>query len=114
MMEIDKSDTLKKKMLYSLNESRAIISTAALKAGISRQTHYRWIESDPDYANQVDEIKEAAIDSVESKLLDLIDEGNPTAIIFFLKTRARKRGYSEKIDLEAQEIKIVVEEKLMS
>ncbi len=101
-------------MLIALSESRAIISTAAAKTGISRQTHYRWLESDPEYAERTHEINEAAIDAVEAKLLDLIDAGDTAACIFFLKTRARSRGYSEKINLEQGEIKIIVEERLIS
>jgi len=35
---------------------------------------------------------------VESKLLKLIDDGNPQAIMFFLKTQGKHRGYTERTE----------------
>ena len=42
------------------------------------------------------EARENTLDFVESKLMKAIDDGNLTAIIFFLKTRGKSRGYSER------------------
>ena len=43
--------------------------------------------------------REDALDLAESKLMEAIRNGNLTAIIFFLKTRGKSRGYSERGDL---------------
>ncbi len=104
-------------MIKALEKSLGIVSTACDKVGISRQTHYRWLSEDPDYKQQVEDIAEIAIDFAESKLHEKINgvtmgknvdgetviyETSPsdTAIIFFLKTKAKKRGYVERTEVE--------------
>ena len=44
------------------------------------------------------EARESALDEAESELMKLIRAGNLTAIIFFLKTQGKSRGYSERSD----------------
>ena len=65
---------------------------------ISRQSLYEWMKDDPDFRQQVEEVEEICIDNAESALHRAIEEGNVTAIIFFLKTKGKKRGYVEQID----------------
>jgi hypothetical protein len=43
----------------------------------------------------VEVITEDRLDFAESKLLQLMGEGNPNAIMFFLKTIGKDRGYTE-------------------
>jgi hypothetical protein len=42
----------------------------------------------------VAEVVEQNLDLAEHKLLGVINEGNMTAVIFYLKTKGRERGYS--------------------
>ena len=63
-----------------------------------RNTYYTWYEKDPEFRQQVDDIKEEAIDYVESQLFKQIKEGGAAQTIFYLKTKARHRGYIEQID----------------
>jgi hypothetical protein len=65
-----------------------------------RATHYRWLESDPEYAAAVDAIKESLIDRAEGVLHGLISEGNVPAVLFFLKTQGKKRGYVERTETD--------------
>lgn len=108
-------DNTKKKTLEALILTKGIVSSTCTKVNISRSTFYNWCNDDTDFKAAVDEINEAAIDFVESKLLEKINgitvqtynsKGEPviyaqppsdTAIIFFLKTKGRKRGYSERL-----------------
>lgn len=90
----------KKQVLDALQKSMGIISKATELAKISRTTFYKWLEEDENFKEQVNEVFERQIDFVESKLLSNINDGDTTAIIFFLKTKGRKRGYHEKTEIE--------------
>lgn len=45
------------------------------------------------FRNKFDEIQEKTLDYVENKLLQQINEGNLSAITFYLKTKGKNRGY---------------------
>ncbi len=92
----------KNKFIKALEECKGIVSTACRKIGISRQTYYKWLKNDPDFETLCNDISEEAIDFVESKLLEKIEQGDTTAIIYFLKTKGKKRGWSEKTEAEPQ------------
>lgn len=118
MTKKDKTDMKKELMLKCLKQSMGIVSHACEKADTARASHYEWYNSDPEYAAQVDAINESCIDFAESKLMELIngakhevatakgevlqvqDAPNPTACIFYLKTKGKKRGYVEKSELD--------------
>lgn len=105
-------------MIEALKKSLGVVSTACENVEISRQTHYRWLAEDPEYKQQVEDISDDAIDFVESKLFEKINgvtiqtlnsKGEPTvydqapsdtAIIFYLKTKAKKRGYIERTEID--------------
>jgi len=91
----DNRDTLKKRMLEALERSLGVVTTAAKKADIARQTHYRWLKEDPEYAKSVKDIEDITLDFGESQLHMLMRDKNPAAVIFFLKTKGKARGYVE-------------------
>lgn len=99
------------RFLKALVECEGHISNACKKVGIARNTHYQWmngtIQSDrsDEYKKEVEAIQEAVIDDVEYELMNQIKSGNSTSTIFFLKTRAKHRGYTE----DKQEDKTVLQ-----
>jgi ACT domain-containing protein len=98
---MNKSEQLKKEqLLEALVKSLGIVSTACLNVGVSRTTYYKYYNEGGQFKDQVDDINNIAIDFAESKLFDLIKEGNITAVIFYLKTKGKKRGYIEKQEIE--------------
>ena len=106
----DKTDT-KKKMLEALEFNLGIVSHSCTACNISRQTHYQWLKNDEDYKEEVEAITESAIDFVESKLYDRIKHNCTASIIFYLKTRAKSRGYQERTELvmpEARKFEIEI------
>jgi transcriptional regulator of acetoin/glycerol metabolism len=95
----------KKALVEALEKSLGVVSTACKAAGISRDTHYRWLKEDPEYKAQVEELSEVAVDFAESHLHKLIRDGNPAATIFFLKTKGKNRGYVERQEIAVAEKK---------
>ena len=91
-MAAQSTQTKKENMLKALEKSLGVVTTACKKANVGRRTFYDWLEKDPEFKKAVQEFQDVAIDTVESKLYDLIKEGNVTATIFYLKTKGKKRG----------------------
>ena len=96
--------------------------------GIARKTLYEWIDKDDDLNEAIKAQEEANIDFTESKLFERINgyehddvhisnfQGtitqtelikhyppDPTSIIFFLKTRAKHRGYIERQEITGKD-----------
>jgi ACT domain-containing protein len=87
----------KEKLLKALEETQGLIYHACKKAGnISRSTYYRYLKEDEEFAKGVEDIKEAQIDYVEGQLIKNISSGKETSIIFYLKSKAKDRGYTDK------------------
>lgn len=74
------------------------ISLACQQANVGRSTYYLWMRENPAFKINVENIKEGMIDFVESKLMQEIQKSNTTAIIFFLKTQGKDRGYVERTE----------------
>ena len=105
MTQSDKSDTKKENLIQALTKSLGVVSTACKMIGVSRDTHYRWLKTDPQYKMKVRELENVALDFAETHLHELIKEGSPAATIFFLKTKGKVRGYIETTDLQVTEKK---------
>jgi len=54
-------------MLQALEKSLGIVYSACRIAGVGRATHYRWLETDSEYRAAVLDIKNVALDFVETK-----------------------------------------------
>ncbi|MDD3404961.1 MAG: hypothetical protein PHH23_01665 [Paludibacteraceae bacterium] len=71
-------------------------------AGISRRTFYNWLNRDKKFSQLIEDSQEALLDAAESKLISKINDGDTTSIIFFLKTKGKKRGYVEQIEQKVE------------
>jgi hypothetical protein len=65
--------------------------------GIDRITFYRWYENDAKFHQAVDDLENVRLDFAEDMLNIKMQQGDSTAIIFFLKTKGKHRGYVEKV-----------------
>lgn len=104
-LQSDKIDTQKAKirLLTFLQRSLGVVTSACKLADISRATHYQWMIEDPGYKAYVEGISEMVIDFAESKLHENVRDGKETSVIFFLKTKGKKRGYIESHHILAEE-----------
>lgn len=83
----------KLEVLTILSECYAIKTIACRKAKISRTQFYEWLKDDIDFALKVRELEEGCIDYVETKLVEMISVGDRAATMFYLKAKAKNRGY---------------------
>lgn len=67
--------------------------------GIERGTFYKWLKEDEEFKEKIMNLEEGDIDSAETALKRQILDGNITAIIFYLKTKGKNRGYVERQEL---------------
>jgi hypothetical protein len=94
----DKTALLKAAFLKLYPKLRCNVTATSARIRIDRGTFYDWCEKDPVFGAAAAEAFESLIDHVEDKLHKLIDCMEPSAVYFFLKTRAKKRGYIEKTE----------------
>ena len=113
--------TIKKDaMVQALTKSLGNVSEAALAVGMCRETHYAWLKDDVEYSAAVASLKNVALDFAESQLKKLMegaerqalthdgeivtikDAPNTSAIIFYLKTQGKGRGYIERSELSTE------------
>lgn len=83
----------KTQFLDELSKCMAIKTIAARRCKIGRTMLYEYIRSDVDFALKVQEIEDAAVDFAESKLHEFMAMGDRASIMFFLKAKAKDRGY---------------------
>lgn len=95
------SEAQKRKILEHLEASLGVVSTACKEAEVPRSTFYKWLKDDEEFKKSVEELQEVAVDTVESALFGQIRKGDTTAMIFYLKTKGKKRGYVERTEIAA-------------
>lgn len=80
-----------KKRMIELLLKYPIVEAACNKAGISRSTHYEWLQKDPDYRNKVEMALEASIatvnDVAESNIISKVKGGDFKATAYWLEHR---------------------------
>jgi len=107
-------------MIQALTSSLGNVTEAAEKIGIRRETHYAWLKDDAEYSAAVASLKNVALDFAESQLKKLMegaerqalthdgevvtikDAPNTSAVIFYLKTQGKQRGYIERQELSTE------------
>jgi len=105
-----KKMTKKKRFIAEFRAHLGLITPTCRATTIARQTYYDWIKADPQFAEECKIISEEQIDFVESKLMAQIKGNNIAGIIFYLKCKAKSRGYIERSEHQMLgEMKIVVD-----
>jgi hypothetical protein len=106
----NKRDNIKKNFLELYEKRACNVSAVCRELQIGRDFYYDHIKTDPDFAKACSHIEEGLIDFAENQLIKNIKEGKETSLIFFLKCKAKHRGYVERQEFEhSGDIKIEVE-----
>ena len=89
------------KALYSTfgNVSEAIRLLEKEDIKVARTSHYEWL-NDEDYQEAVNSAQDKTLDKVEKALQKQIENGSVQATIFYLKTKGKERGFTEKTEID--------------
>jgi hypothetical protein len=79
-----------------IGEKRGNIAAVARHFKVSRQALYKHINKSPVLQAALDEARETMVDNAEGELYEQALSGNTSALIFFLKTQGKRRGYTER------------------
>ena len=100
-MNLKKSKQLKNQLLEQLKRT-PIVEAACHKAGISRQTFYRWKAEDAEFTKEIDKAvadgQMLVNDLAESQLISALKDRNFQAITYWLKHH--HPNYKTKIQIE--------------
>ena len=91
------------RIIQALEGTQGLLSLAARKAGVSYATMKRYAAEFPTVKMAVQDAKASTLDFAEGKLYQAISQGNLSAIIFFLKTQGKSRGYIERSEITGED-----------
>ena len=89
-----------KQVEAALRATAGIQSAAAAALGCSPSTVHNYVKRFKTLQKVIPEIKEEILDLAEGRLITQIKKGNMRAIIFYLRTQGRSRGYVTGINHE--------------
>ena len=100
----------------ALTETRGLVTLAAKRLGISRQAVNARIKNSKLVRDALIDAREAQLDRTELALFNQIDAGEGWAVIWYLKTLGKGRGYVERVadapPAEGEQVRrIIIEER---
>jgi len=81
-----------------LTECKGLVALTAKRLGVAPVTIRSRITKSPELQRVQNESLETVVDYAESELLKKIKDGDLTALMFFLKSKGKERGYGDKVD----------------
>lgn len=90
----------KERFLRELKERLGLIMITCDATGISHTTIRNWAKTDPEFLEQLNSVSNYTLDVVEQALLNkIVTDKDTTAMIFYLKTKGRDRGFSQRVEV---------------
>ena len=90
----------RREMAEALIKARGLQTVAAGMLGCDWSTVRRYVQQYPECAEAINLANNALGDLAETKLVDNITNGDQRSIEFYLKTKQRDRGYTDKTQVE--------------
>ena len=87
-------------VVAAIVQANGYISRISDILGCSHQTIYNYRDRYATVRQAMADTKTKRTDYVEDQLMKAIREGNVTAMIFYLKTQAKDRGYIERTEFQ--------------
>ena len=89
-----------RRFIESFVKNMGNITKTCKTIGISRQTFYDWQKNSELFKKVVDEVNHVLLDFAEGQLFELMKDKNPSAVIFYLKTKGKQRGYQQSANID--------------
>lgn len=86
-------------IVQALREAHGLVSVAAKRLGIARQTIHVRIKRSADVAQAVRDARAELVDLAESALRTAVEAGEPWAVSLVLRTLGAKRGYATRTEV---------------
>lgn len=94
------SESLRKNLLLAaLEKHLGLFSPAGKSANVTLSEFKSWYANDDRFRERVDALQETTLDFAEAALYKKIQAGDTASIIFFLKSKGKKRGYEKKMEM---------------
>ena len=97
---VEEEEAKQAEFLKVLKEHNGIISYACDATGVTRSILARWRRDDVLFDGAYQDIIEDAVDFVEMQLFKHMKRGSTGAVIFYLKTKGKHRGYIERSEVD--------------
>ena len=97
-------EVYKAALLVALEKSLGIVTPACNQVKISRDRFYTYYNEDPEFKKAVDDIQGIQLDFVENQLFRKIKDGSERSILFYMRYKGRKRGYSDELQINSNNI----------
>lgn len=88
------------KIKEALTKSAGIVGLAAEALMVSRRTMHSWINSFPELQSHLADCKECNIDIAENGIIQNMKDRDNTAMIFYLRCQAKRRGFVQTEQVE--------------
>ena len=88
------------KINEAIKDSGGLKLEIAKKLNCNRETLDAYLKKFPECQKSLEREKENVLDIAEAQVYKRIKEGNDTLLIFFLKTRGKHRGYTERQEIQ--------------
>ncbi len=101
----EESDRLKKEFLEIYKQNGGYSYAAAKQVGVRYNTVHYWMTKDEEFVEQCKIVKELMLDRAEAELYNraMTVKERDTCLLFFLKTKGKDRGYTERTEITGKD-----------
>ena len=97
---------------FALRETRGLQYLAAQKLRCAASTVTNYVKQSAKLQKVIEEEEEKRLDIAEAQLMANITAGDNASVFFFLKTKGKKRGYTERQEIsgpDGKQVQFVIE-----